>query len=468
MRDVSQCTQALLHCVIGGDARLVPVSLTEELIELARSAGADAAGVTGAGTFDEAHDRITDSVDKGLSGPLGFTYSDPERATDLKKTLPWVESLLVFGVSYIDRSETPGERGPMIGRFATHDFYDPVRRVASVVSARLEREGARTETLIDDNRLVDRSAAIRAGVGWLGRSTMVLAPGTGPWMLLGSVATDAKLAPSQPMRRDCGTCTACIPACPTGAIIDGALDARRCLSTWLQTPGSIPHWVRPILGRRIYGCDDCLTSCPPGHPALRESNVVRSELTFEELLSSDDQALLERFSWWFVPRRDGRYIRRNLLVAAGNSLEKGALPHLARHLQSSSSMIRGHAAWATAQSGHPKAVSLLCQALEVERAPEGRDEILLALVKLEQPELYADVLREDERVTTNPDLLALGLLGDTETPGEPISRSRILTIQRGSPPEATEAELAGAIRINDRDRVLERMSRRARAGTRAS
>lgn len=464
MCDVPECTQPLFHCVIVSSARLGGVSLTKELFELARSAGADAAGVTGAEPFGAARDRITANVGSGMSGPLGFTYQDPETATDVKKSLPWARSLFVFGVSYIDSTRRPATTGPVVGRFATRDLYRPVRGVASVVSARLEREGARAETLIDDNRLVDRAAAVRAGVGWLGRSTMVLAPGSGPWMLLGTVATDVTLERSNAMKRDCGTCTACIPACPTGAISDGVLDARRCLSTWLQTPGSIPHWIRPKLGRRIYGCDDCLTSCPPGHPALRESEAKPSDWSFEGLLALDDRALLSEFSWWFVPRRDGRYIRRNLLIAAGNSGEEGAHQQLIEHLNDKSSMIRGHAGWAIARSGHPDASALLRHALREETTPEGRDELVLALIMCGQPELYDRILEEAERVATDPDLVALGLIGISENPDRPGGDLRLVTASQSAPPSADASELAGLIRVDDRDRILERMRRQARAG----
>lgn len=447
------------HCVIGINARLGCMSLTSELLELARTAGADASGVTSAEPFETSREKIISSVASGNAGPLGFTYQDPETATDVSASLPWARSLFVIGVSYIGETVPPGDSGPLVGRFATRDFYTPVRRIARIVSNRLVEAGGRTAILIDDNRLVDRSAAVRAGIGWLGRSTMVLAPGIGPWMLLGTVVTDLELEPSSPMQRDCGTCTACIPACPTGAILDGVLDARRCLATWLQTPGSVPHWIRPRLGRRIYGCDDCLTSCPPGHPSLRRSpgkSENPSDWTFAGLLSLDDETLLDRFNWWFVPRREGRYIRRNLLIAAGNSREEDAHPTLVEHLTRPSSMIRGHAAWAVARSAHPEATSLLHHAIENERTPEGRDEMTLALIMLEQPDLHAEILALDERATTEPDLAAIGLVGDAD------DGWRLLEIDRSSTPAATLSEMAGAVRVNDPDRILERARRRSR------
>lgn len=439
------------------------VELTAQILAVARSAGASAVGVAGVEPFSDALERLTGSLASGRSGPLGFTYGEPEVAADITLSLPWALSMVVFGVSYIDNAHSPAETGPIIGRFATRDHYSPLREVAAAVMGRLEAEGARTEMLIDDNRLVDRSAAVRAGIGWLGRSTMVLAPGHGPWMLLGTVATDARLEPSEPMMRTCGSCTACIPACPTGAIQDGALDARRCLSTWLQTPGSIPLWIRPLLGRRIYGCDDCLTSCPPGHPSMRESPARPASLSFEELLDQDDDSLVERFRWWFVPRRDGRFIRRNVIVAAGNSGEPEIFDALHQHLSHPSSMIRGHAAWAMARAQGPESAAVIRGALEVEATPEGREEMLLALMMVERPGLYAEILEADERVTADAGYEGLAVLGvDLQGNEIPDRGIELLLVDEGRRPRVEMERLAGLIRVNDRDRVAQRLRHDAR------
>jgi ferredoxin len=264
--------------------------------------------------------------------------------------------------------------------------------------------------LIDDNRLVDRAAAVRSGVGWTGRSMMTLVPGVGPWVLLGSVVTDAPLTISAPMRRGCGVCTACIPACPTAALGDWGLDARRCLSTWLQTPGSLPHWIRPRLGRRIYGCDDCLEACPPGHRALADAGEPGS-LPFPALLELGDEALLERFDWWYVPRRDGRYLRRNLLVAAGNSGEPEARGSIENHMRHPSSMIRSHAAWALARSLGPAAAPVLREALETETAPETGEELRLAGLMVERPEAHRELLAADEWARGQSAVRSLALVG---------------------------------------------------------
>ncbi len=463
MCDGPDCTVPRVHCVIPADGTLGAVSLTKDLIDAAHSAGANSVGVARAAELAMGRSNLKAAIDAGRAGPLGFTYDDPDLATDIRLSLSWARYLVVFGVSYIGETSPPGPSGPVIGRFATEDFYRPLRAVASAVTAGLTALGHRAETLIDDNRLADRSAAITAGVGWAGRSTMVLAPGIGPWMLLGTVVTDAHLHPTEPMRRDCGTCTACIPACPTGAIQDGALDARRCLSTWLQTPGSIPHWIRPLLGRRVYGCDDCLTSCPPGHPAMRAAQVDPLDNSFTDLLALDDPDLIVRFSWWFVPRRDGRYIRRNLLVAAGNSEEPQVEPILLDHLGHASSMIRGHAAWALARMGGQRAHHSIRAALDSERTPEGREEMLLALMMLESPDHHAELLEADEMVTTSSDLIGLAVAGVPLDGNDARSNQfKLVPVRRDSPPDLSMEDLASIIRVNDRERHIERLRRAAR------
>ena len=289
--------------------------LAQKLSTLAYRNGAAGFGVTGAEVFTRERAALRASLETGRSGPLRFTYDDPDLATDVSRTFPWAKSLVVVSYDYLPRAETPLHSGAVVGRFATANQYEEVRRITEAISEYLRDRGYRAEMLSDDNRLVDRAAAVRAGVAWLGKSTMVLAPGHGPWMLLGTVVTDASIPVSSPMLRDCGTCSACIPACPTGALGEWGLDARRCLSTWLQTPGSVPHWIRPLIGRRVYGCDDCLTACPPGGRSLATAGERPGRFPFAELLELSDDALLDRFNWWYVPRRQGRFIRRNLLVA---------------------------------------------------------------------------------------------------------------------------------------------------------
>ena len=229
----------------------------------------------------------------------------------------------------------------------------------------LAEEGYRTAVLADNSRLVDRAAAVRAGIGWWGKNTMVLAPGQGPWMLLGSVVTDAPLPCDRPMSRTCGTCQACLPACPTGALVaPGVLDARLCLAYWLQAPGVIPRSLRAAMEDRFYGCDDCLDACPPATFALKATTAERGRVDLVEVLTMADDALLQRFGRFYVPRHDPDILRRNALVALGNSGADVHLDLLDRYLAHPNPLLRIHAAWAIGRIGGRRAGEILCRAVE--------------------------------------------------------------------------------------------------------
>ena len=434
--------------------------LAEELSELAHRKGAAGFGVTGAETFSRERAALRASRESGRSGLLRFTYDDPDLATDISLSFPWAKSLVVVSYAYLHQAETPTDEGALVGRFATTNHYAGVRRITDAIAGFLQAGGYRAETLSDDNRLVDRAAAVRAGVGWPGKSTMVLAPGHGPWMLLGTVVTDASIPVSRPMERDCGSCSACIPACPTGALGEWGLDARRCLSTWLQTPGSIPQWIRPLIGRRIYGCDECLTACPPGGRALAAAGETPGNLRFGNLLGRSDGDLLDRYSWWYVPRRQGRFIRRNLLVAAGNSGEPDAREAVEAHTRHVSSMIRGHAYWAMARGFEGR--SVLRDALESETVPEARDELLLALLMTEHPGAHVAVLEADERSRDNNSIRALAIVGPhAVAEGRGTDDLELVFVGRDGG-EADQIETP-MVRIYDPDRVLEARRRAARS-----
>jgi epoxyqueuosine reductase len=362
-----------------------PAATTVDLESLATRLGAVAFGVTTARPFEESRSTLHRHRSNGMSGPLHFTYREPDIATDVTLSFPWARSIVVFAHAYLSHGSGPAATGPTVARFATVDQYQHVRRIATGLVDMLGAHGHRGEVLIDDNRLVDRAAAVRSGVGWIGRSTMVLAPGHGPWLLLGSVVTDADLEPTKPMVRTCGTCVACLPACPTGAITDDGLDARKCISTWLQAAGPIPRWIRPLVERRIYGCDDCLTSCPPGSPGLGRHRDEPVELSFAELLASSDDELVERFAWFYIPHRDPRFLRRNLLVAAGNSEEAGAVWPILDHFTHRSSLVRGHAYWALARSLGAEAWTPLRRRHAFETVPDAREELEHALALIRAP-----------------------------------------------------------------------------------
>jgi epoxyqueuosine reductase len=204
---------------------------------------------------------------------------------------------------------------------------------------------------------------------------MVLVPGAGPWVLLGSVATDAPLEVDEPMVRTCGTCIACIPACPTGAILDnGVLDVRLCLAYHLQSPGPIPESLRSAVGDRLYGCDDCLTSCPPGDRAVEAAERIPGRRIIE-ILGATDADLLEEFGHFYLPGRRPRFLRRNALVAAGNDRSPELEPVIIGYLGHPDWLLRAHAAWAVGQYNTKLGSAALDEALAEEHDGRVRREI---------------------------------------------------------------------------------------------
>jgi epoxyqueuosine reductase len=232
--------------------------------------------------------------------------------------------------------------------------------VLGAAAAVLREAGWRAVVVADDNALVDRAVAHRVGIGWFGHNTNLLVPGVGSWVVLGSVLTDADLAPPPPVpvADRCGGCRSCLDACPTGALPEpGVLDAGRCLSWLLQTQGAFPEEHREALGRRIYGCDDCQTACPVN----RRAPVVEAEVggpgewvRLRWLLSATDEELLDALGAWYIPRREPRYVRRNALVVLGNlapPMPSELVDCLRRWLGSEDPMLVEHAVWAARRHG---------------------------------------------------------------------------------------------------------------------
>jgi epoxyqueuosine reductase len=226
------------------------------------------------------------------------------------------------------------------------------------VAAVLKAEGWRARVLADDNAMVDRAAAHRAGIGWWGKNANLLLPGLGSWYVLGCVVTDAPVPPTSSVVDDhCGACRRCLDGCPTGAITaPGVVDARRCLSWLLQAEGSFPLEHRAALGDRIYGCDECQEVCPPNRraPERELTGAERPWVELPALLDPDDAVVLAQAGRWYIPRRDVRYVRRNALVVLGNVGEGGdpaVVELLERYLDDPDPMLRGHAVWAARRLG---------------------------------------------------------------------------------------------------------------------
>ena len=359
--------------------------LRDRCVGALRSAGAVAVGVCGTGPLTEARAVIEQRLADGLSGGMAFTYRNPVRSTDPRSALPSARSAVVAALPYgSHRMPPPSGDGtsPLaeVARYAAHDTYRVLRDALGAAARLLQDEGHRAVVVADDNALVDRAIAHRAGLGWFGRNTNLLVAGVGSWVVLGTVLTDAELVPTAdaPVPDRCGTCRRCMDSCPTGAFVGpGVMDASRCLSWLLQREGEFPRDLRPALGRRIYGCDECQVVCPPNRRAPEVRHPVTGpgdQLELRWLLTAPDAELLSALGAWYIPRRDVRYVRRNALVVLGNT--PGVSDVLLRELleaflRSEDPMLVSHAAWAARRH---RLEDLLAVA-EVAEHPEVRAEL---------------------------------------------------------------------------------------------
>jgi epoxyqueuosine reductase len=345
-------------------------ALAAELCRLGREAGLAAVGVASAEPFTETRRVLEERKAAGQHGGMAFTYRNPARSTDPTSALASARSLVVGARAY--RPDTPAAPGGRprgrVARYVRGDAYGSLARALEVVARRLRAEGHLAVVVADQNTLVDRAAAHRAGLGWYGKSSNLLLPGQGSWFVLGSVVTDADLpAADQPVADGCGSCRRCIDACPTGAIVaPGVVDARRCLAWLVQSPEPFPIEHRAALGDRLYGCDDCQEVCPPnrrtaatgaGGDAVGDGLPVAAATTWVdvvELLDSDDDTLLRRFGRWYIPARDPRYLRRTALIVLGNTgdpAEPEVRRVLDRYRTGGDPLLAEHATWAAARLG---------------------------------------------------------------------------------------------------------------------
>jgi epoxyqueuosine reductase len=332
----------------------------DEVKRIGLESGLDAVGIAPAEPFLATRQHLHERRDAGLSGGMQFTYRNPERSTDPERTLTGARSIVVGARSY-PAERSVAHRRPLNGAVAAYargDHYGALRRSLAAVADHLEACGWRSRVLVDDNALVDREAAYRAGLGWYGKNTNLLLPGRGSWFVLGSVVTTAPLASARaPMADGCGACRRCISGCPTGAIVaPGMVDARRCLAWLLQATGDFPRELRVALGDRIYGCDDCQEVCPqnPGPPERDDGDTDGTWVSIVELLTAGDADLLARYGRWYIAARDPRYLRRNALVVLGNigrPDDPVVEQLLSRYLDHDDGMLRSHAAWAARRLG---------------------------------------------------------------------------------------------------------------------
>ena len=322
-----------------------------ELDRLAQELGLDVVGAAPASAYEETERHIQERQARGLFADMRFTMAQPEVSCHPETLVPGARTVISAALCYWhDGGEVPPGHGGL-PRYTWFDAYSQLRAKLDELGRQL---GGAYRVLVDANQHVDREAAARSGVGFYGKNTMLITRRFGSWVVLGTLVTDVKVDATPPLELDCGSCTLCIEACPTGALDEpGVLDANRCLSYWTQAGAPIPDPYREELGDQVYGCDICQDVCPwnRGIEKRRAEQAppedAEPHVSLVDWLEASDEELAERYDRLFVPRNDPRYLRRNALVALGNV---GGDPASARrYAESNDPLLREHAEWALAR-----------------------------------------------------------------------------------------------------------------------
>jgi len=373
--------------------------LRDRVLELIREEGFELAGIAAARLHAPARATALKARAGGALADMAWMTDEwLERATDAERFLPGARSLLVVALpNHSPDPLVPAGGGPRgrVARYARGRDYHRVfeKRLRRIARRLREAFGAEARATVDYGPLLERPYAELAGLAWRGKSTMALAPGFGPWVMLGVVATTLDLEPDAPLKKSCGSCNRCIVACPTGAIAaEGfVLDSRLCISYHtIENRGAIPRELREHFEDWVFGCDACLDSCPVGvanfesESAFLPAGPDEAFPPLSELLVLDEQAFAERFRGRAIMRakRDG--LVRNACVALGNVGSEADFPALSRALQDASALVRGHAAWAIGHLGRRAGASeqarrVLENASSIEHDAYVLEEIALAL-----------------------------------------------------------------------------------------
>ena len=315
------------------------------------------------------------------------------RRADLRALMPEVRSIVLFGMNYGPEGDplaslAARERATVSVYARGRDYHDvmkgALKRIASrfVAQARRAGAGAGIKVFVDTAPVMEKPLAAAAGLGWQGRHTNLVSREFGSWLFLGAIFTDAELEPDAPARDACGSCRACLDACPTDAFpAPYRLDARRCISyLTIEHKGPIERALRPLMGNRIYGCDDCLAVCPWNKFAQVASEAklkARADLDappLRELAALDDAAFRARFSGSPVKRIGRDRFIRNVLTAIGNSGEPALARDAQRLLDDPSPLVRGAAVWALSRLDPARARRRAADRLAREADAEVREE----------------------------------------------------------------------------------------------
>jgi epoxyqueuosine reductase len=336
--------------------------LRSEILRLASKLGFDVCRIAACDPPRHA-EEFSAWLRDGAAGEMHYMERGEQKRRDPHEILPGARSVIVFALNYYQgeemrRSQSAATRSGKIARYAWgDDYHEVIERKLKSIDEMLRSHGGTQKCYVDTGPVLERDYAAEAGIGWHGKSTMLINEQLGTWFFLAEIFTTLELAPDPPQRDRCGTCTRCITACPTSAITEAhRLDARRCISyLTIELKGAIPVELRPLIGDRIYGCDDCLDACPWNRFARASNEIAFSarpavaQMQLRDFLQLDEAGFRALFRNSPIKRIKRRGFLRNVCVALGNVGTEDDLPFLERAKHDPESLISEHAAWAIEQ-----------------------------------------------------------------------------------------------------------------------
>jgi epoxyqueuosine reductase len=336
------------------------LELKQRLLSFAREIGFDSCRIAACGSAPHVHE-FRNWLDEGGHGEMSYMERGEEKRCDPQKVLPGARSIVVLALNYFQGDPKAGDTPAATGKIARYargdDYHDLVANKLDKIDEFLRAFDGQQKGYVDTGPVLERDHAAEAGIGWHGKSTMLIDERLGTWFFLAEVLTTLELPPDEPVPDRCGTCERCIKACPTGAITaPHRLDARRCISyLTIELKGSIPLDLRPLIADRIFGCDDCLDACPWNRFARvsREAAFFARPSTvgipLRDYLGLSDEDFRSLFRNSPIKRIKRRGFLRNVCVALGNVGDPSDLAALGRAAADPEPLIAEHAKWAIHQ-----------------------------------------------------------------------------------------------------------------------
>ena len=343
---------------------LTGVDLEESIRAKAAELGFVACGFARADAAPDAGERLREWIATGRHGEMGWMEERAGQRASPQGLWPEAKSVIALGMSYAPAVDPltlaeVRDRGRISAYAQGGDYHKTVKKGLKALGRWMhDRFGGELKVFVDTAPVMEKPLAAAAGIGWQGKHTNLLSRELGNWLFLGIIYTSLELEPDGPASMHCGSCSACIAACPTGAITGPhRLDARRCISyLTIEHHGPIPLEFREAIGNRIYGCDDCLAVCPwnrfADSAAANRAFLPRPELaapSLADLLDLDDAGFREMFSGSPIKRIGRNRFVRNCLVAAGNSGDEGLAGKVQPLLDDPDPVVADAARWALAK-----------------------------------------------------------------------------------------------------------------------